>query len=84
MNAFIPLLNQSFPIIFGDTIAPLPRVEDMQADLDAEKQRLVLLGEHQNSTGRFAWTQQVGEVGTTVKELEGQLEKAKSQRPRCR
>ena len=34
VNAFIPLLNQSFPIIFGDTIAPLPRVEDMQADLD--------------------------------------------------
>ena len=52
VNAFIPLLGQSFPIIFGDTIAPLPRVEDMQADFEGEKQRLVLLGEHQDTTGR--------------------------------
>ena len=81
VNAFIPLLNQGFPMIFGDTIAPLPRVEDMQADLDAEKQRLALLGEHQNSTDDSAGRQQVGEVATTVKELEGQLEKAKVKDP---
>ena len=56
VNAFIPLLNQSFPIIFGDTIAPLPRVEDMQADLDAERKRLVLLGEVSEFDERFART----------------------------
>ena len=79
VNAFIPLLSQSFPIIFGDTIAPLPRVEDMQADFEGEKRRLVLLGEHQDSTGGSPG--QVGEVGTTVKELEEQLEKARMKDP---
>jgi molecular chaperone DnaK len=79
VNAFIPLLSQSFPIIFGDTIAPLPRVEDMQADFEGEKQRLVLLGEHQDSTSGSP--SQVGEVGTTVKELEEQLNKARMKDP---
>ena len=79
VNAFIPLLNQSFPIIFGDTIAPLPRVEDMQADLEAEKQRLALLGKHHTSAS--VPPIQVGEVGSTVKELEGQLEKARVKDP---
>jgi molecular chaperone DnaK len=79
VNAFIPLLSQSFPIIFGDTIAPLPRVEDMQADFEGEKQRLVLLGEHQDSTSGSRG--QVGEVGTTVKELEEQLNKARMKDP---
>jgi molecular chaperone DnaK len=79
VNAFIPLLNQSFPIIFGDTIAPLPRVEDMQADLEAEKQRLAILGKHHTSTS--VPPIQIGEVGSTVKELEGQLEKARVKDP---
>jgi len=81
VNAFVPLLNQSFPIIFGDTIAPLPRVEDMQADLEAEKQRLALLGEDRNSTNTSPGQDKVGEVGTTVRDLEGQLEKAKVKDP---
>jgi molecular chaperone DnaK len=81
VNAFIPLLNQSFPIIFGDTIAPLPRVEDMRADLEAEKQRLAALEEHQKSTGSSPGREQVGEVGTTVRDLEGQLEKARVKDP---
>jgi len=79
VNAFIPLLSQSFPIIFGDTIAPLPRVEDMQADFEGEKQRLVLLGEHQDSTSGSPG--QAGEVRTTVKELEEQLNKARMKDP---
>jgi molecular chaperone DnaK len=80
VNAFIPLLNQSFPIIFGDTIAPLPRVEDMQADLDAERNRLVVLGEVRSSAASTEHDQ-VAEAGATVKDLEGQLEKAKVKDP---
>ena len=53
----------------------------MQADLDAEKQRLALLGEDRNSTDDSPGQDQVGEVGTTVKDLEGQLEKAKVKDP---
>ena len=78
--AFIPLLNQSFTII-RDTIAPLPRVEDMQADLDAERKRLVLLGEARNATAASPEHDQVAEAGATVKDLEGQLEKARVKDP---
>ncbi len=79
-NAFIPLLNQSFSIM-GIPIAPLPRVEDMQADLDAEKQRLALLGQHQESVTNSLGLNHVGEITTTVTELEGQLERAKVKDP---
>jgi molecular chaperone DnaK len=81
VNAFVPLLNQSFPMIFGDTIAPLPRVEDMQADLEAEKQRLALLGEPRNSTAPAPRQDQVAGVSPIVRDLERQLEKAKAKDP---
>jgi hypothetical protein len=74
-------LNQSFPMIFGDTIAPLPRVEDMRADLDAEKQRLAQLGEARNATGPEPVVDQIAGISPTVRELEGQLEKAKVKDP---
>jgi molecular chaperone DnaK len=81
VNAFVPLLNQSFPMIFGDTIAPLPRVEDMRADLDAEKQRLAQLGEARNATSAEPVEDQIAGISPTVRELEGQLEKARVKDP---
>jgi len=82
VSAFVPLLNQSFPMMFGgDAIAPLPRVEDMHADLEAEKQRLALLDKTRNSTTPASGEGQVSGVSPTVKDLEQQLEKAKGNDP---
>jgi molecular chaperone DnaK len=39
-TAFIPLLNQSFPSFFTNPVSPLPRIENMQADLEGERIRL--------------------------------------------
>lgn len=82
VNAFVPLLNQSFPMMFGgDAIAPLPRIEEMRVDLEGEKQRLALLAKTDNSTTRASDEGNVIGLSPTVKELEQQLEKAKGNDP---
>ena len=80
VSAFIPLLNQSFSMMHGgDAIAPKPRVEDMHADLEAEKQRLSLLAG--NSTTSPPGEGQASDISPTVNDLERQLEKARGDDP---
>src|ERR1700676_244621 len=64
LSVFVPLLNQSFPAIFGDTIAHLPRVENMRADLDAEK--LAQLGETRNSTSTTSAKDQIAGISLSI------------------
>jgi soluble cytochrome b562 len=68
-------------MIFGDTKAPLPRAEDMQADLEAEGKRLKLLGEARNATTASSEKNPVAEAGAAIRDLEGQLQKAKAKDP---
>jgi molecular chaperone DnaK len=51
VTAFIPLLNESFPSFFTNPLSPLPRLENMEADLKAEKLRLTKLSpaDHQKA-----------------------------------
>jgi molecular chaperone DnaK len=75
--AFIPILNQSFELIFGNTMAPKVRIEDMLDDFAAEKERLTRLAKSQiantvaNSEGGMSL------AGDKVTDLEEQLERAK-------
>ena len=69
-TAFIPLLNQSFPAFFTNPLSPLPKVENIQADLDAEKARLAKISPAER-----------GEVDSLIGTLEVQLDKAKAKDP---
>jgi len=70
VTAFIPLLNQSFPEFFTNPVSPVPRIENMQADLEGEKNRLLKmpLADHQKAE------EMVGEI-------EVQLTKASAKIP---
>lgn len=82
VNAFVPLLNQSFAMMTGgDAIAPLPRVEDMQADLDSEKQRLAMLRKTNNPAARASSESDANALSPTVNDLEQQLAKARGHDP---
>ncbi len=82
VSAFIPILNQSFSMMHGgDAIAPKPRVEDMHADLEAEKQRLGLLVKTGGSTISPSGEGQITSLSPTLNDLERQLEKAKGDDP---
>ena len=67
-TAFIPFLNQSFPAFFTNPLSPLPRVENMQADLEAERTRLAKISPGER-----------GKVDELIGGLEVQLTKAKAQ-----
>lgn len=70
VTAFIPLLNQSFPEFFTNPLSPLPHIENMQADLEAEKNRLLKMP--------FADHQKAEEM---IGEIEVQLTKANAKNP---
>jgi molecular chaperone DnaK len=82
VTAFVPFLNQSFVMkVGGDAIAPLPRIDEMQADLDAEKQRLALIGKTRNAAAPTPAKDQVITISSAVEDLEHQLEKARGNDP---
>jgi molecular chaperone DnaK len=69
-TAFIPLLNQSFPEFFTNPVSPLPRIENMQADLEGERIRLEKLSPADR-----------GKADEMIGTLEVQLTKAKAKDP---
>ncbi|HET6144288.1 MAG TPA: Hsp70 family protein [Candidatus Acidoferrales bacterium] len=79
--AFIPILNQSFELIFGNTVAPKPRTEDMQADFDAEKERLSRLAKGQIANPAGSDERSLSLLGVRVTDLEEQLGRAKEKDP---
>jgi molecular chaperone DnaK len=79
--AFIPILNQSFTLIVGDTLSPKLRIEDMQAEFNAEKERLSRLAQTQVNDATTSDSRNVSVVGEKVADLEEQLERANAKDP---
>lgn len=77
VQAFVPFLNQSFELIFANTIAPLPKLEEMQADLATEKDRLARATKEGETTTDSKGVV-TGRVRGLVEDLDDQLEKVKA------
>lgn len=79
VTAHVPLLGQTFDHICK-SIAPLPKREDMQADLEAERERLGEVVQNVEAKN-IRIERDVAEVREMASEVEEELEKARGNDP---